>query len=140
MKKTTLPAILICLFFFAFSCSKENIPATLEECFVKLDKILDSESIKKITSMKEDEIFNLHFSLGMWIRNNWGLWEGSELSKWFNSLGIYHPDDMSGIILQSYWRYKHNQPVKLEEQIQIYKNYWKKRNEMKEEENIQNEG
>lgn len=28
--------------------------------------------------MRKDELFQLHFGLGMWIRNNWGLWKGNK--------------------------------------------------------------
>jgi hypothetical protein len=63
----------------------------------------------------------------MWIRNNWRLWGGSRLSKYFNDLGIFHPDDMSGIILNSYHRFLLGQDIKLDDQIDYYKDYWKKR-------------
>jgi hypothetical protein len=48
-----------------------------------------------------------HHTLGMIIRDSWGLWESdrekkSELVKYFNSYGIYHADDMSSIILTLY--------------------------------------
>ena len=63
------------------------------------------------------------------MRNNWALWKGSELSRWFNEKGIHHPDDMSGIIFDSFWRHLNNQPLKLEEQIKYYQDYWKKADE-----------
>jgi hypothetical protein len=61
----------------------------------------------------------------MWLRNNWGLWKGSRLSKWFNEKGIQAPDDMSGIILDSFWRHLNGKPLKLDEQIKYYQDYWK---------------
>jgi len=36
--------------------------------------------------------------------NTLGLVERKELVDYFNSIGTYHPDDMSGIILTSYYR------------------------------------
>jgi hypothetical protein len=69
---------------------------------------------------------NPHFSLGLWIRNNWQLWGGSRLSKYFNKMGIFHPDDMSEIILKSYDRYLLTNDLRLNEQIQQYKDYWAK--------------
>jgi hypothetical protein len=80
----------------------------------------------------------MHFGFGLWMRNNWQLWGGSRLSKYFNSLEIYHPDDMSGIILVSYHRYLNNKDIQLDEQIKYYKDYWA--NSKKEElERIQEE-
>lgn len=39
----------------------------------------------------------------MWIRNNWGLWGGSRLQKYFTDKGIHHPDNMSHVILVHYY-------------------------------------
>jgi hypothetical protein len=66
----------------------------------------------------------VHLNFGMWMRNNWGLWKGSKLSKFFNDQGIYHPDDMSGIIVTSYYRHLTGGEIKFEEQIKFYHDYW----------------
>ncbi len=107
--------------------NSHHIPANLDESFVQLDSILSTDNRALIQGWPEDSIINLHFGLGMWMRNNWGLWKGSVLSKWFNGLGIFHPDDMSGIILTSYWRYLHHQPIELEGQVKYYIDYWAER-------------
>jgi len=67
-----------------------------------------------------------HMSMGLWMRNNWGLWKGSRLAKWFNAQGIIHPDDMSGIILTSFWRHLNNKPIGLDEQVKFYQDWWGK--------------
>jgi hypothetical protein len=41
-------------------------------------------------------------------------------------MGIQHPDDMSGIVLDSYWRKLHGEPIALQEQVDSYKQYWEK--------------
>lgn len=46
-----------------------------------------------------------HFGLGMWMRNNWGLWGGSRLQKYFTDRGTAHPDDMSSVVLFYYWHW-----------------------------------
>jgi hypothetical protein len=77
--------------------------------------------------MEEEEFTaNAHFGFGMWMRNNWKLWGGSRLSKYFTDLGIFHPDDMSGIILTSYHRHLKGKEIKLEEQIKSYKDFWER--------------
>jgi hypothetical protein len=101
-----------------------SVPKDLNGCFSALETLLSEESKLQILNMEESEIFSLHFGLGMWIRNNWGLWKGSDLSVWFNDRGIYHPDDMSGIILRSYWLQMHGKPLEFEAQIQYYRDYW----------------
>lgn len=73
---------------------------------------------------KSEHPVDYHFSLGMWIRNNWGLWSGSRLSKYFNDMEVFHPDDMSSIILDSFHRYLNGQDIKLEEQVEASVKYW----------------
>ena len=105
-------------------------PVNLDEAVLQLEKIHHDTTKQKIIAMTEDQfIAGSHMGLGMWIRNNWGLWKGGELSKYFNSIGIYHPDDMSGIILTSYYRHLHGQYRELEKQVKYYQDYWKATNE-----------
>lgn len=106
-------------------------PKNLVEAMSQLDILLTKEDKKNIFDVTEnDYITNSHFSIGIWIRNNWGLWAGQELAKYFNRLGINYPDEMSGIILRCYYRHIHNQDYKLEEQIKYYKDFWKKSQEL----------
>ena len=103
------------------------IPFDLDDCIQQLDKIFADSSKVKIKAMTEDDFSaRMHLNFGMWMRNNWGLWKGSRLSKFFNEKGIYHPDDMSGIILDSYYRHLKGQEIKLSEQIKYYQDYWEK--------------
>jgi len=101
------------------------IPENLEDCFVQINSFWDDSTKVKVKNWTEkDFLGNAHFGFGRWMRNNWQLWGGSRLSKYFNELGIYHPDDMSGIVLTSYHRYLTNQEIKLEEQVKYYQDYW----------------
>lgn len=116
----------------------KTIPCNLEECFILLGKI-DKENIKLFKNTKEEELMGLfHHSFGQWLRNAWGLWNteetqaGSKLRKYFKELGIWHADDMSGIIIDSWHRHLNNKPLKLEEQIKVYQKYWKKQGQVKE--------
>lgn len=80
------------------------IPADLGESMLELDKILSEADKAEFRSLpNRDETVKYHFGLGMWLRNNWHLWGGSRLQKYFFDLGVIHPDDMSGIILEHYY-------------------------------------
>ena len=94
--------------------SKEvKIPKTKEECFAILDEMLSAEEKAQIAEM-EDTI-DLHFSLGLWIRNNWIYQQESEaveaLLKEFvdeedKDMPLFiHPDDYSSTILDAYQEY-----------------------------------
>lgn len=102
------------------------IPKDLEDCFKQIDTFWSDSTKLKVKQWTEDEFSaRAHFGFGMWMRNNWQLWVGSRLSNYFNEKGIYHPDDMSGIILDSYHRYLTGKEVNLESQINFYHTYWK---------------
>ena len=81
------------------------IPMDLDDCCVQLDQLLSEEDKEYIKGLpKEDVLKHLHFGLGMWIRNNWGLWGGSRLQKYLFDISD-HPDGMSSIILKYYYEW-----------------------------------
>ena len=103
------------------------IPKDINDCIAQIDKLWNDSTKLEVKKMSEDEFIGTsHFGIGLWIRNNWNLWRNFRLTVYFNNLEIYHPDDMSSIILKSYYRYLNNQDIKINEQIDYYKNYWKK--------------
>lgn len=80
------------------------IPKNIEECFTQLNALLkpiDIETIKKLSN--REETIRYHHDLGMWLRNNWGMWGGSRLQTYMEMRGIYHPDSMSSTILEFYY-------------------------------------
>ena len=90
----------------ADSLNGRYIPKNIEECFLELNKTLKPETIESIKNLKSrDETINYHFGLGLWIRNNWGLWGGSRLQAYLTNKGLNHPDDMSGHILEYYYEW-----------------------------------
>jgi hypothetical protein len=102
------------------------IPTDLEDCFKELLKMLPAGEVEKMKKGPEKDMINHHFGLGRWMRNNWGLWSQSRLQEYFHKLGLTHPDDMSSVILTSFWRHLNNRPLKVKEQVAYYQEYWKK--------------
>jgi len=84
------------------------IPTTLDECFPALDALLGGTWVEvhlKQSQDIHDAAISLHHSLGTYLRNEWGLWRGSDLAKHLTAAhGIQHPDDMSHFILTQYCR------------------------------------
>ncbi len=96
-------------------------PINLDECLDQLEKMIDKDEFLKNNTVV------YHHTAGRHIRNEWGLWdEKSELHKWFKSIGIWHADDMSGIIFDSLKRKLKGEDIKLDEQVENYKEFWKK--------------
>ncbi|MFN0255268.1 DUF6794 domain-containing protein [Pedobacter ureilyticus] len=124
---TFLYLVPFCVFSQAHSKAELRYkPKTLDEAVLQLEKLHHDTTKKQIIALTEDQ-FKLysHLEMGMWIRNNWKLWSGGKLSKYFKSIGVFHPDDMSGIILTSYYRHLKGQDRELEKQVKCYQDFWK---------------
>jgi hypothetical protein len=102
------------------------VPKDLDDALKQLDLLLGDKGRAEVQSAKESDMIQYHMGIGMWMRNNWGLWAGSRLAQYFNQIGIRHPDDMTGIIFDSYWRKLHGQDIALDAQVHFYQNYWKR--------------
>lgn len=82
------------------------IPKSLKDSHLELDTMLNDSTKMYIKNGGES-----HFGLGMYIRNNWGLWSGSRLKCYFEYKGIKHPDHMSGMIIETYYMKLNNKRI-----------------------------
>lgn len=78
------------------------IPKDMNDALSELDKKLDNQAKERFKNLNEKDLTIEHFGLGLWMRNNWGLWKHSRLAQYFYTKGILHPDDMSGVMLDCY--------------------------------------
>ncbi len=100
-----------------------STPNNIEECIAEM--LTWDKSIDEFKNMSENAaIASSHHSVGQWIRNNWGLWSGSQLKTYFIDLGVKHPDDMSGIIILCFHRHLNNKPMNLGKQIDKIKKFY----------------
>lgn len=127
---------LLSIFIFCFeavngqtNCNtypKNYIPNNLNDALTYLSCTWsknDKDSFK--IQPEQEAVTSLHFGTGLGIRNGWELWKGkNDLVEFFNSIGIFHPDDMSSIILTSFHRHLNGKDILLEEQVKYYQDYW----------------
>lgn len=105
------------------------IPENLDDCLLILNQLLNGTIKDEIKNA--ENIVGFHFGLGMWIRNNWGLWGGSRLQLWFNNQGLNNPDDISGLILSVYQEYLQKGFIDTREKLtEVKKEYEKIAQEM----------
>ncbi len=99
------------------------VPSTLDEALAELDRMVaprDRELFKRADSV------DWHSGVGMTLRNCWGLWQaGSLLGAWFHPRGVDHPDDISGIVLESFRRELLGKPLDVDGQIARAGAYWR---------------
>jgi len=68
---------------------------------------------------------SMHFGLGMWVRNQWGLWdEDAPLNQDMQRLGFTHADDMSAVIFDGYSARLRGESFDLAAQVARYRAYW----------------
>lgn len=85
-----------------------NIPQTKQDAFAQLDEMLSEEDKKAI--MQAEDTIEFHFSLGLWIRNNWLYDCSPEDAENLNVVFgldtiISQPDELSSEILEAYQKY-----------------------------------
>ena len=99
-------------------------------------EILDDKKLNEMPVEDEDfMLFLFYYDFGRNIRNTWELWsEENDLVHFFNSYEIFHPDDMSSIILTSFYRRMKNKEIDFEGQVQDYLDFRKPYQEFENEE------
>lgn len=107
--------------------NQDKVPINLDDAVNILIQGLVDDDIKFL----KDPNFNpsqLHFSLGMALRNEWSLWEKDTiLVTWFKTnLGIEHADDISSIILDAVWRDVLRKPRRTKALARKYIKHWEK--------------
>ncbi len=107
------------------SSSAPHIPKDLDEALAELDEMLGEEAREVLLRVDANDKMVYHMGLGARLRKNWGLGADSCLAQYFASFGIENPNDMSAILLESYWRRLHGKPIELEGQAKYYQEFWK---------------
>ncbi len=74
---------------------------------------LSPEQIDAIRRMSKGELITLHFSLGMYIRNEFGLWQGNDKllracypevsDPYLREIVMHDPDGASRRIIEALW-------------------------------------
>jgi len=80
-----------------------KLPRTLDEAADHVLKLLSPEEREKFVSYAEQDLILLHHSLGMYIRNEFGLWDGRNKAL-LSQFEYRHPDDISSIIIRTAWK------------------------------------
>ncbi len=114
--------------FFLTSCKSQiRLPKNLDEAVLYFQQKWTGKELDKFKNMSEKEaLIEIHFGTGQWIRNNWVYGNrDTVLRNYFHSLGVFHPDDISAIILISLHRTLNKNDIELSKQIEHYQAYWK---------------
>jgi hypothetical protein len=95
-----------------------ELPPVVADAFRRLDRELPSETRDSLRAAPPGGMWRYHHSIGMYVRNEYGLWQGGPLQDYFRAKGLRHPDDMSGVLLEGYGLYLRGARVKVDSLIQ----------------------
>jgi len=77
-----------------------EFPTTVDAAVRLLLRMVDESEQAKIASMDSEDIYTLHFGLGVWIRNHMGFYAGND--QLFKDTGETEPDDASMVIMRAF--------------------------------------
>ena len=86
----------------------------LAPAFALLDSEFSEAQRDTLRQLLPDSAISLHFSVGLWLRNEARLWRGGPVADSLRARGVNHPDDMSHVILQAYGHYLRGDSVDLD--------------------------
>ena len=92
---------------------QDDWPQSVDEAVDGLLSSLPEDTLDTIEAMDRGDLISLHFTLGPWVRNAFGLWRGNRAlldscadyaaSHELRSYWTGHPDDASSIIVEALW-------------------------------------
>lgn len=101
--------------------NKDIVPSNLEQALDILYSSLNTDEIALLQTVTP----SWHFGTGLWLRNNWSLWEkDTPIVLWFKERGIVHADDMSAIILDALLAKVRDTDFDIDQQVRKYRQYW----------------
>lgn len=103
------------------------VPSTIKQAVDILFDMLEPDDIKYING-REDPHAISHFSLGRFLRNNWGMWETESPLKndAIQTYKIAHADDISGLILSWVFALAKGEQFDYNEHCKVYHKHWAK--------------
>ena len=85
----------------------KNLPRAVDEAVGRLLEELPLRDKTKLGDMDEEDLIELHFSLGVYVRNEFGLWgENRDLMESCRSVSgeaYLHEDDAAMVIVTELW-------------------------------------
>jgi len=102
------------MYLYTKDFDRKEIPNDLIEAYKYFDENLSDEDIEYIKNGSVNDLASLHFSLGLWIRNNWIYPFENKIAKVFTDKGIDNPDNISGFIIYGYKLYLNELPCEID--------------------------
>jgi hypothetical protein len=77
------------------------LPKTVDDAVTVLLTLMPDIEQAKVAQVREEDLERLHLGMGIWIRNNLGLWSGNE--ELMADTGAYDADSAAAVITRTFW-------------------------------------
>lgn len=77
-----------------------DFPTTVDGAVRLLMSMVEESEQARIAALDNEDIYTLHFGLGMWIRNHMGFYAGN--AQLLKDTGESEPDDASMVIMRAF--------------------------------------
>jgi hypothetical protein len=84
--------------------TKKVLPSTIDEAAAYLLDSMSDADKTRLKNMPKDDLIGLHFGLGMYIRNQLGLWGKNEKMMASEKSYYFDPDSISMMIIEAMWK------------------------------------
>lgn len=80
-------------------------PDTIDKAIDILKVVFTPEQLSELASKEKSHIFEYHFSMGLWIRNNFSLWKPDSqlMDELKEHHPFMHPDSVSRRLIEFLW-------------------------------------
>lgn len=86
---------------------------------------IGSEDFDKFVAADNRNVAAWHHTVGRSLRNSKSLWGDNDLTAEFKSIGIWHADDMSAVLLHAVHRIMNRRPVNVKSLIEEFNAHWR---------------
>jgi hypothetical protein len=101
-----------------------TVPTSLDACIQRLRTVLPKEFLNNFSTTPRSQLWKFNSTVGVEIRNNWLYGHGQEpLARYFNKLGVKHPDHISALILQALWKNLRSEPFDIDKESKSVRSY-----------------
>ena len=87
---------------------KMGLTKSVSEAVDLLIPVMSLKDRTRIASMDEGDLIDLHFSLGAYVRNEFGLWSGNDDllndCRQMSGITFMNPDDAAAFIIGELWK------------------------------------
>lgn len=102
----------------ALGCSNQKrccvVPTTFCQVFADVTGRLPAQEIDSIRKSKKIDAVDLQMSFGMELRNTLDLWGENDLTMYFRSHGVEHPEMMSQVLTMAFIDYLKGKAVDMD--------------------------